>query len=324
MKLVKIKKITKLPNKLDRYDLTVPQNSNFFANGVLIHNTSAIYSNILVNKKLSLWEKIKKFFGANVALIEYGNIYSSRGVIKNRYINKDVSAGFYGTDVWGFINNIISPFLANGMTVYGEIMGYVPGSDKFIQKGHDYGCAVGECKFMPYRITMTDELGNKTELDVDKVNEWTKFIMDNNPEVSKYLMPMIIYHFGRFGDLYPEVDPSDHWNENVLALMKLDKRFDMEEDEPLCTLYNEEIEIAEKNLADFKKKKASKKLIKDAEKTLAELKKKKAPAEGIVVRFIGDAEAKAFKLKTNRHYGKESEALDSGEVDIETMESENE
>jgi hypothetical protein len=106
--------------------------------------------------------------------------------------------------------------------------------------------------------------------------------------------------------------------------MKLDKRFDMEEDEPLCTLYNDDIEIAEKNLADLKKKKASKKLMKDAEKTLAELKKKKAPAEGIVVRFIGDAEAKAFKLKTNRHYGKESEALDSGEVDIETMESENE
>jgi hypothetical protein len=289
-----------------------------------IHGTSAIFSNILVNKKLSLWEKIKKFFGAKVALIEYGNIYSSRGVIKNRYINKGVSAGFYGTDVWGFINNIISPFLAKGMTVYGEIMGYVPGTDKFIQKGHYYGCAVGKCKFMPYRITITDELGNKIEWDIDKVNEWTKSIMDNNPKVAKYFMPMVVYHFGRFGDLYPEVDPSDHWNENVLALMKLDKRFDMEEDEPLCTLYNEKIEIAEKNLADFKKKKASKKLIKDAEKTLAELKKKKAPAEGIVVRFIGDAEAKAFKLKTNRHYGKESEALDRGEVDIETMESENE
>lgn len=312
-----------------------------------IHGTSAIFCNILVNKKsdfsksfckkriktalnlryINLSNAQKKLLTERYVktktrpTITYGNVYSSRGVIKNRYINKGVSAGFYGTDVWGFINNIISPFLAEGMTVYGEIMGYVPGTDKFIQKGHDYGCAVGECKFMPYRITMADELGNKTELDVDNVNEWTKFIMDNNPEVAKYLMPMVVYHFGRFGDLYPDVDPSDHWNENVLALMKLDKRFDMEEDEPLCTLYNDDIKRAETNLATLKEAKASKKVIKDAEKTLAELKKKKAPAEGIVVRFIGDSEAKAFKLKTERHYGRETEALDAGEVDMETLES---
>ena len=121
-----------------------------------IHGTSACFCNILVNRKLSLWEKVKKFFGCNVPLTEYGNVYSSRGVIKNRYINKDVNGGFYGTDVWGYINNIIEPFIPQGMSVYGEIMGYVPGSDKFIQKGHDYGCVVGECKLMPYRNTMTD------------------------------------------------------------------------------------------------------------------------------------------------------------------------
>ena len=39
MKLTKIKSIKKISRK-DRYDLTVPKNSNFFANGVLIHNTS--------------------------------------------------------------------------------------------------------------------------------------------------------------------------------------------------------------------------------------------------------------------------------------------
>lgn len=287
-----------------------------------IHGTSACFCNILVNRKLSLWEKVKKFFGCKVALTEYGNVYSSRGVIKNRYINKDVNAGFYGTDVWGYINEIIKPFIPQGMSVYGEIMGYVPGSDKFIQKGHDYGCAVGECKFMPYRITMTDDLGNKVEWDVDKVNEWTENLMTNNPEIAKYFMPMVVYHFGRFGDLYPDVDPSDHWNENVLALMKLDKRFDMEEDEPLCTLYNDEIAATEKVLKALKDAKESKKTIKATEKALAELKAKKAPAEGVVVRLIGDSKAEAFKLKTNRHYGKETESNDAGEVDIETLESE--
>lgn len=287
-----------------------------------IHGTSAIFCNILVNRKLSLWEKVKKFFGANVKLTEYGNVYSSRGVIKNRYINKDVNGGFYGTDVWGYINEIIKPFIPEGMSVYGEIMGYVPGTDKFIQKGHDYGCAVGECKFMPYRITTTDELGNKVEWDVDKVNEWTETLMSENPNIAKYFMPMVIFHFGRFGDLYPEVDPSDHWNENVLALMKLDKRFDMEEDEPLCTLYNDEIAALESALNALKDAKASKKAIKAAEKTLAETKAKKAPAEGIVVRPVGTNTSDAYKLKTDRHYGKETEANDAGEVDMETLESE--
>ena len=38
MKKVKIKKITKLEEKLDRYDLTVSSTGNFFANGICVHN----------------------------------------------------------------------------------------------------------------------------------------------------------------------------------------------------------------------------------------------------------------------------------------------
>ena len=37
MKLVKINKISKIPNK-KLYDITVTRNHNFFANGFLIHN----------------------------------------------------------------------------------------------------------------------------------------------------------------------------------------------------------------------------------------------------------------------------------------------
>ena len=42
MEKVKLKKITKLEKKLDRYDLTISSTGNFFANGILIHNTSWI------------------------------------------------------------------------------------------------------------------------------------------------------------------------------------------------------------------------------------------------------------------------------------------
>ena len=246
---------------------------------VKIHGTSAIIANILCNKRLSLWEKIKKFFGCKVQDKEYGNIYSSRSVIKNRYINKGVH-DFYGIDIWGCVDRDFGPYLEKGMTVYGEICGYLEGSDKMIQAKHDYGCKPGQWKFMPYRITMTDEEGNKTEWDVAEVDKWTRNLVAAHPELANKTMFLTILYHGRFGDLYPDLDEATHWHENVLARMKADREnFLMEEDEPLC--------------------------------------KNKVPREGVVIRIDGDKFARAWKLKTMRHYGKEAEQHDKGEVDIE-------
>jgi hypothetical protein len=65
---------------------------------VKLHGTSGIFCNILCKRKLSFWEKIKKFFGCKVIETEYGNVYSSRNVIKNQYINQNVTGGYYGKD----------------------------------------------------------------------------------------------------------------------------------------------------------------------------------------------------------------------------------
>ena len=76
---------------------------------VKVHGTSAIFANILCNRKLSVWEKIKKFFGFKVQETEYGNVYSSRSVIKNQYINPNADS-YYKVDVRGAVNEVISPF----------------------------------------------------------------------------------------------------------------------------------------------------------------------------------------------------------------------
>lgn len=246
---------------------------------VKVHGTSAIFANVLCNRKLSTWEKIKKFFGFKVQETEYGNVYSSRSVIKNKYINPNADS-YYNTDVWGEVNEVISPYIEDGFTVYGEIVGYVPGSDKMIQKNHDYGCKRGEWKFMPYRITHTDEFGNKNEFELYEVDEWTRNLVTDHPEIADKIMFLDIVYSGKLMDLYPDIPVETHWHANVLARMKTDKdRFLMEEDEPMC--------------------------------------KNKVPREGIVVRVVGDSLARAWKLKTMRHYGKEAEAHDKGEVDIE-------
>lgn len=53
-------------------------------------------------------------------------MYASRTVIKNQFYNKNVTPGFYGCDVWAEADKIVKPCLSKGMTVYYEIVGFLP------------------------------------------------------------------------------------------------------------------------------------------------------------------------------------------------------
>lgn len=271
-----------------------------------IHGTSAIFANVLCRRKLSLWEKIKKCFGVKVPMLEYSDIYASRSVVKNRYINPTCGS-FYSVDVWGWANEIMKPYLDEGMTVYAEIYGYLPGSTKLIQPYHDYGCNADPSHprhtlIMPYRITTTDAQGNKNEWSVQEVFDWTLNLLKNDSLKDKIETIKILYH-GKFKDLYSDIDIEQHWHENVLARMKVDTdHFHMEEEDPTCTKF----------LISGNGKKA---------------KYFQAPIEGIVVRRDVDAEnniACAYKLKTQKHYAMESTLHDEGAEDIEEQESQKE
>ena len=282
-----------------------------------LHGTSAIFSNVLCNRKLSKWEKVKKFFGFRVVTTEYANIYSSRSVIKNRYLNK-AAQDFYGTDVWGVADALFSPYLEKGMTVYGEIVGYVPGSDKMIQKNHDYGCNPGEWKFMPYRITTEDDNGNKLEWNVLDVDNWTHTLVKEHPELEKNVMFLTILYHGALKDLYPDLDVTNHWHENLLERLKNDKEnFLMEEKEPLCHLYENEARVAKKNLENGISKNLGKKEIKKLQSEYDKWESMRAPREGIVIRVDDDKIPRAYKVKTLAHKFMECAQHDSGEVDME-------
>jgi len=191
-----------------------------------IHGTSACIGKVLVNRKLSLKEKIAKWFGVKVQESEYGNVYSSRTVVKNRFINKDVGAGFYNVDVWGKANEILLPHLLEGMTVYCELCGYLPGSYKFIQKNYDYGCSEGEFKIIIYRITLTTPSGKTYEFPTQWVKEWCK---QNGLTSVKEL------YYGKLKDLYPDlIEVSEHWGSNLLYRLRNEKTWNMEMDDPDC------------------------------------------------------------------------------------------
>lgn len=270
--------------QLEKAIRDVKPDDNIFVS-VKLHGTSGVFCNILCNKKLTVWGKIKKFFGFKVQDKEYGNVYSSHHKIKNRDIDPNVGPGFYERDTWYPVNEMLKPYLPEGMSVYGEIVGYVDGLESPIQTNHDYGCKPGEWKFMPYRITMTDLAGKKEEWNAHKVNEWTKDFIKAHPEHEGKIIPMTVLYEGKFRDLYPDLDPeSETYYGDVLARLKVREDWLMEKNEPLC-LYH------------------------------------KVPREGVVFRVEDDIFPRAWKLKTQKHYDLKKKAKDKGEFDMEEFES---
>ena len=201
-----------------------------------LHGTSAVFGNILVKRKLKLREKIARLFGVKIQETEYDLVYSSRKVVKNEYFfNKksqewrNAKEGYYGLNVWEKWANKIREFVPKGMSVYGEIVGYIA-EDSFIQKGYHYGCENGESELYIYRITQTNEDGNVTELTRLQIDEFCK---------RNGLNATPLLYYGHAYDLYRSIEVDDNWPENFLAKLTADELFGM--NDSMCTLNNNEV-----------------------------------------------------------------------------------
>jgi hypothetical protein len=191
------------------------------------HGTSGVFSNIPTKRKLSFIERLGKKLGVKIEEVIYDNVYSSRTVIKNSTINKNIGEGYYGKlDVWSEANKIIAPKLLKNMSIYAEICGYLPGSQTtMIQKNYDYGCKPGEYKIVVYRITLTNPDGDVFEFSTQQVKD---FCTKND------LQPVKELYYGRARDLYTELSTENHWHENFLEKMMNEKRWNMEENDRSC------------------------------------------------------------------------------------------
>ena len=105
-----------------------------------LHGTNARYG-IVKKKKISIWDKVKRFFGNE--WVEYEYVYGSHNVEKG-----SDSQGFYDTDVWRTVAekyaireklwDLFKQYkdyynIEEGIVIYGEIYG------EGIQKNYDYG-----------------------------------------------------------------------------------------------------------------------------------------------------------------------------------------
>lgn len=243
-----------------------------------VHGTSGISAYVLCKQELNWKQKIARWL-TREEFDKYDYLYSSRSVIKNQYYNRNVQGGFYGVDVWKYADDIVRPCLSKGMTAYYEIIGFLPNGG-YIQKNYDYGFLppVGDEKYeygkhfgvQIYRVTITNVDGKVHEFSAREVQLWCKMVGLN---------PVEEFYYGYAKDLYPDLAPSDHWNENFLARLANEKKFYMECNSPICD--------------------------------------NKVPHEGIVIK-IENMKSEAFKLKCFKFLDGEGKALDKGEVDIES------
>lgn len=207
MQTVKIKKITKLKEVYDRYDLTVSATHNFFANGILIHNTSGRFANVKVRKlgkleklinnldyrvlmalnkksKFKIVRRIKKtlhdtYFHTISNLVtnipfkkqyEYDTLAGSRRVIKDTKTQK-VNDDYYSSDVWNLHLSKIAHIIPKNWIIYGEIVGWVD-SEKAIQKNYTYGVPQGCSELYVYRISIVNDDGVAQDLSWKQVEAW--------------------------------------------------------------------------------------------------------------------------------------------------------
>lgn len=155
------------------------------------------------------------------------DIYSSRTVIKNQYLQQGKPLKTT-TDIWGEYYQLLQGRIPKDVVIYGEIIGYATGSNKTIQPGYDYKCAPGENQLMIYRVKVGDR-----ELDIPEVLDWTLKFKKNNPDIEKWIRPIDLLYNGTLVDLFPNI-PKDSEDWSSLVLAKLKTSFEMEEDESLC------------------------------------------------------------------------------------------
>lgn len=242
-----------------------------------VHGTSTIHARVLCKQPLNWKQKIAKWLTGE-EFNTYDYLYASRSVVKNRHYNKNVTAGYYGVDVWAEADKIIKPYLIKGMTIYAEIIGFLPNGG-YIQKDYDYGCeppiASGaylyqkHFKILVYRITMTNVDGTVHEFSAREVQQYCEYVG---------LTPVTQYYYGLAKDLYPEFNEAEHWSENFISKLANDKRFYMEMNSPTCN--------------------------------------NKVPHEGVVIK-VENMKSEAFKLKCFAFLDKEGKSLDKGESNIE-------
>jgi hypothetical protein len=134
-----------------------------------LHGTSVRVANMLVERKLSLFERLRKKFKLPVLEMEYAVVCGSRRVIKD--VNNPNQIHYYGVDLWSEWGGFIGATIPKGFVVYGEIIGWKD-VDSPLFKDYTYNVPPGQRRLYIYRIAQVNEDGVSADLSWDAVKEF--------------------------------------------------------------------------------------------------------------------------------------------------------
>jgi len=134
-----------------------------------IHGTSIRIANTKVHRKLTLRDRIAKFFGATIQDWEYDYVFGSRKVIKDIYA-KDYQH-YYDEDIWAVEGKKLEGLVPENFIIYGELIGWVS-SGSPIQTGYTYNLTQGTCQLYIYRVAFVNDRGFVVDLSWEQLKEF--------------------------------------------------------------------------------------------------------------------------------------------------------
>lgn len=149
-----------------------------------IHGTSVRIANTYVERKLTLMDKVAKFFGANVEQYEMDYVFGSRKVVKDP--NNPDQKHYYEHDVWTQEGKNYIGVIPENFVVYAEIAGKLSNGAE-IQKDYSYG--MQNAKVYVYRVVTINKQGLTVDLAWDQVKEFCEtYGMLHVPELARMTM----------------------------------------------------------------------------------------------------------------------------------------
>lgn len=203
---VSVKDVVHMKKKYRKYDL-MTETSNYVVSNIVVHNSSFRVAHTKVGVELPKWKQLVNKVVDVFPSEKWDYVVGTRNVIlKPQDSNKE---GFHGSEAFRFeVMEQLKPYLEKGISLYGEIVGFVNGKPimprhstdalkdkKFSNKygkeiTYAYGCKEHEYKFHVYRITYLNHNNENVDFSQKQLEKWCQ---DRNIPYTLEVYPQMVY-----------------------------------------------------------------------------------------------------------------------------------